>query len=75
METTANGKVIANGKVEEDSRYARDRTGWAPRFGQGDPADDAGPTLADHQTWMEGKLDDKWYGGEIFDSTAIGAQQ
>ena len=49
--------------LNEDSRWARDRTGWGPRFGQGDPEDDEGPSLLDHQTMLEGKLDDKWFGG------------
>ena len=30
----------------------------------GDPEDDKGQTLADHQTFLEGKLDDKFYGGK-----------
>lgn len=50
--------------LNEDHRWARDRTGWAPRFGQGDEKDNEGPTLLDHQTWIESKLDNKWYGGK-----------
>lgn len=49
--------------LDEDSRWARDRTGWGPRFGHGDPEDDEGPTFLDHQTFLESKLDDKWFGG------------
>jgi hypothetical protein len=38
-----------------------ERTGWAPRFGNGEA--DATESFADHQTWIEGKLDDRFYGG------------
>lgn len=55
-------KTGANGKpVDDDARW--DRVGWAPRFGQGDQGEDDGTTMLDHQTWIEGKLDDKFYGG------------
>ena len=41
------------------------RTGWEPQFGNlndslGVTADIGG----DHQTWVEGSLDDKFFGGE-----------
>jgi len=63
--STATDKSQPNGHVpdSEDSRWATDRTGWAPRFGSpggDDSADDSG---LDHQTWVEGHLDDKWFGG------------
>ena len=54
-----------HGSVHEDLRWARDRTGWAPRFGNGDPEDDEGPTHLDHETFLDSKLDDKWFGGKI----------
>lgn len=47
----------------DDPRWALNRTGWAPRFGGGDSQNNGGPTLLDHQTWVEGKLEDKWFGG------------
>jgi hypothetical protein len=56
----ANGSLA----VDEEAQLA-ERTGWAPRFGSGD-ADDADSqqdTNFDHQTWVEGKLDDKFFGG------------
>jgi Ca2+-dependent lipid-binding protein len=61
--STPEGKkgTQANGAPPGDE-YARDRVGWAPRFGSGDPADDEGDTLLDHQTFLEGKLDDKFFG-------------
>jgi len=49
--------------LTEDQRWARDRTGWAPRFEiQKEEGEEEG-TLLDHQTLLEGKLDDKWFGG------------
>ncbi|ORY04571.1 hypothetical protein BCR34DRAFT_604821 [Clohesyomyces aquaticus] len=62
--TSAKG---ANGhapEVDEDPRWARDRTGWAPRFGMpgSDEVDPDEPSLSDHQTWLEGKIEDKFYG-------------
>lgn len=40
------------------------KLGWAPRFGTGETAEDKEEgTLLDHQTFIEGKLDDKFYGG------------
>jgi Ca2+-dependent lipid-binding protein len=64
----SNGKPIANGTAgylepEDYDRWVA-RTGWAPRFGNGDSSESIqGESLADHQTWIEGKLDDKFYGG------------
>lgn len=51
-----------NGAMSEDMRWARDRTGWAPRF-EIPRADEDEGTLLDHQTFLEGKLDDKFFGG------------
>lgn len=53
-----------NGVLSDDDRWARDRVGWAPRFGTGDPKDDEGETLLDHQTFLESKIDDKFFGGK-----------
>ncbi|KKY24469.1 putative membrane bound c2 domain protein [Phaeomoniella chlamydospora] len=65
-----NGEGKANGVVDEDQRWARDRVGWAPRFGNGDAEDDDGATLLDHQTFLEGKLDDKFF-GDWYHNTAV----
>jgi hypothetical protein len=46
---------------DEDARWI-ERAGWAPRFGSGDSGEEA-ESLLDHQTWVEGKLEDKFYGG------------
>lgn len=62
------GKPMAgvNGALtEDDEERWVSLTGWAPRFGNGDPADNEGPSMLDHQTWVEGKLEDKFFGGEF----------
>lgn len=44
------------------------RVGWTPRFHIPDEdieAEGPGDTLLDHQTWLESKLSDKWFGGEL----------
>ncbi|OCL02076.1 tricalbin [Glonium stellatum] len=58
--TTPNA-VTANGHPpEDDSRW--DRVGWAPRFGQGDTGDEDEGTMLDHQTWLESRVEDKFFG-------------
>lgn len=51
-----------NGAVPEAEQWKK--TGWAPRFGTGeteeDKRDDA--LISDHQTFLEGKIDDAFYG-------------
>ena len=57
---------LANGHVpqEENARYT-EKVGWAPRFGQGSITEaELGDSLLDHQTFLESKLDDKFFGGE-----------
>jgi hypothetical protein len=63
---------VANGALtrDEKDRWV-ERTGWAPRFGNGDPKDDEGPTLLDHETWLEGNIEDKFFGGKYYSSFAI----
>ncbi|KKK26384.1 hypothetical protein ARAM_006295 [Aspergillus rambellii] len=49
--------------MDDEARWARDRTGWAPQFAQEETKqehDDA--TLLDHQTLLESSLDDKFFG-------------
>ncbi len=63
------GKPLTNGvngnlDADENERWI-ERAGWAPRFGIGASDESAeGESLADHQTWVEGKLDDKFFGGK-----------
>ena len=57
----------ANGHIhhEEKELYEK-KTGWAPRFGQGDlTEDEANASLLDHSTWVESRLDEKFFGGKM----------
>ena len=72
--TTAGGPAQANGHIHQDdkSRY-EDRVGWAPRFGQGSITKaEAEESPLDHQTWVESKLDDKFFGGKACTASAFG---
>lgn len=52
-----------NGVLTKDEHDAwAEKYGWAPRFGNGENFDHEG-SLLDHQTWIEGKLDEKFFGG------------
>jgi len=57
---------LANGHVHQDeSALFVERTGWAPRFGQCSITEtEAGESLLDHQTFLESKLDDRFFGGK-----------
>lgn len=64
------GKPLTNGvnghiDPEDHDRWV-ERAGWAPRFGNG-PIEEVkeGESIADHQTWVEANLDDKFFGGKI----------
>lgn len=62
--TPANGEAKgAPAEMTDDLRYARDRTGWAPRFEIQKPEGEEEATLLDHQDFLESKLDDKFFGG------------
>ena len=56
-----------NGHLEkEDAERWIERTGWAPRFGNGTPSQSIiDESFADHETWLEGKLEDKFFGGNF----------
>ncbi|KAK5257374.1 Tricalbin-2 [Cryomyces antarcticus] len=58
--STTPGEPHAHNALVADDKYAR--VGWAPRFGNPGEKEDDGSTLLDHQTWLEGKLEDKFYG-------------
>lgn len=50
-------------EMDEDMRWARNRTGWAPKFVTEETAEEeAEGTLLDHQTYLEGRLPDKFFG-------------
>lgn len=47
---------------EEEDQWSK--LGWAPRFGSGETEEDKTEvSLLDHQTFLEGKLDEKFFGG------------
>jgi hypothetical protein len=56
-------EVKANGGAREDDGWSK--VGWAPRFGSGDSKEEKEDetNLLDHQTFLESKLDDKFFGG------------
>jgi len=61
----------ANGHPPEHEDHEWARVGWAPRFGMpgSEDKEDEG-TLLDHQTWLEAKLHDKFY-GDWYHNTGI----
>ena len=61
MPTAATG--VENGAPpEEEAQWSK--VGWAPRFGSGETEEDKDErNLLDHQTALEGKIDEKFFGG------------
>ncbi|CZR50948.1 probable transmembrane protein [Phialocephala subalpina] len=56
--------------AEDEDRWI-ERAGWAPRFGNGASSESMeGESLLDHQTWVEGKLEDKFF-GDWYHNTAV----
>ena len=52
-------------EVWEKERWEKE-VGWAPRFGAGSITEaEANESLLDHTTFLETKLDDKFFGGTI----------
>ncbi|KAF2469193.1 tricalbin [Lindgomyces ingoldianus] len=69
--TSAKGANGTAPELDDDARWARDRTGWAPRFGMPGSEEEADEgSLLDHQTWLEGKLEDKFF-GDWYHNTGI----
>ncbi|KAK3697004.1 Tricalbin-2 [Vermiconidia calcicola] len=56
----AGSPTDANGTLAKDDDGVYSKTGWAPRFGN--PGDEDEGTMLDHQDFLEGKLDDKFFG-------------
>lgn len=55
--------IQGDGAVPEDDEQWS-KLGWAPRFGSGETEEDKEEgSLLDHQTLLEGKLDEKFFGG------------
>ena len=63
--TTPTKDMKANGHIHHEEKEAFEKkTGWAPRFGQGDlTEEEANVSLLDHQTWLESNVDEKFFGG------------
>ena len=63
--TDSDGKTAVNGVPPEAERWKK--TGWEPRFGSGETAEEKEDTrtLLDHQTFLEGKLDERLFGGKL----------
>lgn len=71
----ATGHPLTNGvngylDEDEEARWI-ERAGWAPRFGERTTEGDAeSETLLDHETWVEGRLDDRFF-GDWYHNTAV----
>ncbi|KAK4944116.1 Tricalbin-2 [Elasticomyces elasticus] len=63
--------TVANGAPPEEEEQWH-QVGWAPRFGSGETEEDkeAG-NLLEHQTLLEGKLDDKFFGDWYHNAAVI----
>ena len=61
------GKPVEDEAVPNENGFVMgdDTTGWAPRFGWPTESTQAGESLLDHATWLEGVLPDKLYGGKL----------
>lgn len=59
----ADGKLIEGEKAAGGVEMGPGVTGWAPQFGWPVESVMEGESLLDHQTWLEGKIPDKYYGG------------
>jgi hypothetical protein len=56
--------VAVHGMGHDEVNTFEKTVGWAPRFGQGNMTEaEANESLLDHTTWIESKLDDKFFGG------------
>ncbi|KAI5306644.1 hypothetical protein KEM56_007815 [Ascosphaera pollenicola] len=70
--TSVKSKAASQKQIQDP--YAPERVGWAPRFY--DEAKDAAmndndETLLDHQTWLETKVDDKFFGDWYHNAAVI----
>ncbi|KAK5091304.1 Tricalbin-2 [Lithohypha guttulata] len=66
--TTEDQQPRMNGSFPEDDQWKK--TGWAPRFELKDEHEDA-TLITDHQTFLEGKLDDKFFGDWYHNAAVI----
>ncbi|OCK83371.1 tricalbin [Lepidopterella palustris CBS 459.81] len=73
--TSTSKEATANGHLPEDDEDRWDRVGWAPRFGQlgagEEEEEEEEGNMLDHQTWLEGKLQDKFFGDWYYNTGVI----
>lgn len=62
-----------NGLMNRDEKETfEQKTGWAPRFGNGNlTEEEANVSLLDHQTFVESKLDEKFFGDWYHNAAVI----
>ncbi|KHJ31926.1 putative transmembrane protein [Erysiphe necator] len=63
-------KTTLDSQKEDDARWI-ERAGWAPRFGNLTSYSCLEENLANEQTWIEGKLDEKFFGDWYHNSAVI----
>lgn len=67
----ADGTATHDGQTINEGPEMGPQTGWAPKFGWPIESVTEGESLLDHQTWLEGKIPDKYYGGKLLERRAI----
>ncbi|KAH8890839.1 tricalbin [Thozetella sp. PMI_491] len=72
VEKDADGNVVSDGHALESSgvQMGEHTTGWAPRFGW-PMHSTSGESLLDHNTWLENRLPDKFYGDWYYNAGVI----
>lgn len=67
----ADGKTIHEEDGDDGGAKMGPMTGWAPQFGWPVESIQEGESLLDHQTWLEGKVPDKFYGDWYYNAAVI----
>lgn len=70
----AAGNTLIDGKPADSGPEMGPQTGWEPRFGWPVESVMEGESLLDHQTWLEGKMPDKYYGGKSLQQVSASRQ-
>ncbi|KAK3657401.1 Tricalbin-2 [Elasticomyces elasticus] len=60
-----------DGHTNSDEAGEFSKVGWAPRFGNPSSSDEEPSSLLDHQTMLEGQLDDKFFGDWYHNAAVI----
>ncbi|KAI1868719.1 uncharacterized protein JN550_006294 [Neoarthrinium moseri] len=69
FEKDADGKTADS---KEDDAALAAKVGWTQRFGWPNESITEGESLLDHQTWVEGKISDKFFGDWYHNAAVIG---